>query len=85
MSEEGIPEGAISRGDIETLAVLFDRFEHAFDPLAPEAKEAESEFADREQVLYRERVLPTYPSVAFAEFRCKLRSLCRAYLRKNSP
>lgn len=85
MSEEGISEGAVSRADVENLAVLFDQFENAFDPLSPDAKEAESEFQDRELALYRERVVPTYASVEFADFRCKLRSLCRAHLRKSTP
>jgi hypothetical protein len=85
VSEDGIPEGAVSGAEVEALAVLFDQYENAFDPLSPEAKEAESQFEDRVMALYQERVVPTYQSVTFAGFRCKLRSLCRAYLRKSAP
>lgn len=85
MSEEGIPEGGISRTDVAELAPLFDQFEHAFDPLSPEAKEAENEFEDRVRALYNERIAPAFPTVSFAEFRLKLRSLCRIDLRKNPP
>lgn len=85
MREEGIPEGIVSRDDIAELALLFDRSENAFDPLSLEAKEARCAFEERVQRLYRERVEPRYQSVAFADFRIKLRSLCRSYLRKNPP
>lgn len=44
MSGEPVPEGAVTRIEIAELAVLFDRFEFAFDPLATAAKEAESDF-----------------------------------------
>ena len=83
MPEHGVPEGAISREDIAELAALFDRFEYAFDPLSLRAKEAESKFEDRLLLLFRERVEPNYSSVSFTGFRCRIRSLCRAYLRNN--
>ena len=84
MPEHGVPQGAISREDIAELAGLFERFEYAFDPLSLWAKEAESKFEDKVLLLFRERVEPNYSSVSFTAFRCRLRSLCRAYLR-NSP
>jgi hypothetical protein len=83
MPEDGVPEGNISREDIAELAALFDRFEYAFDPLSLRAKEAESNFEDRVLSLFRERVEPNYSSVSYTDFRCRIRSLCRAYLRNN--
>ena len=44
MSEDPIPEGTVARTEIAELAVLFDRFEFAFDPRSLVAKEAESDF-----------------------------------------
>ena len=85
MPGHGVPEGAISREDIAELAPLFDHFEYALDPLSLSAKEAESQFEDNVLLLFRERVESNYSSVSFTAFRCKIRSLCRAYLRKNSP
>lgn len=83
MSEHGVPEGAVSREDIARLAVLFDRFEYAFEPLSIDAKEAESQFEDLVLLLYNERVKERFASVTFSAFRCKIRSLCREHLRKN--
>jgi hypothetical protein len=34
--------------------------------------------------LFEERVHPKYPSVPFSTFHWRIRSLCRAYLRKGS-
>jgi hypothetical protein len=84
MPEDGVPEGNISGEDIAELAALFDRFEYAFDPMSLRAKEAESKFEDRVLLLFRERVEPNYSSVSFTAFRCRIRSLCRAYLRNNN-
>jgi hypothetical protein len=67
------------------LAVLFDRFEFAFDPRSRAAKEAESDFEAKVKRLFDERVAPKYLSVDFAAFHCRVRSLCRVYLKKNAP
>ena len=64
MSEERVPEGTITGDEIAELAVLFDRYEFAFDPLARAAREAESEFEDRVKHLYSERVQPKYSSIS---------------------
>jgi len=85
MPEHGIPEGAISREDIAELAVLFDSFEYALDPLSVAAKRAESAFEDRVLMLFRERVEPAYRTVSFAAFRARVKTLCREFLRKNAP
>ena len=85
MSEDGIPEGAITGDEIAELALLFDRYEFAFDPLARATKEAESEFEERVRALFTERVQPRYSSVSFAAFHCRIKSLCREHLRKNAP
>jgi hypothetical protein len=85
MSDDGDSEGIISRTEIAELAVLFDRFEFAFDPLATATKEAESEFETTVRRIFEERVMSAYPGVAFIAFHCRVKSLCRAYLRKNSP
>lgn len=85
MSEGGIPEGAITRDEVAELALLFDRCEFAFDPLARATKEAESEFEERVRALFAERVQPRYSSVTFAGFHCRIKSLCREYLRRNVP
>jgi hypothetical protein len=85
MSEDGIPEGTITRDELAELACLFDRFEFAFDPRALAAREAESEFEERVQTLFTERVQSRYDSISFAAFHCRVKSLCRVYLRKNVP
>jgi hypothetical protein len=85
MSEDPIPEGAVTRVEIAELAALFDRFEFAFDPLSTAAKEAESEFEARVKQFFDERVASNYASVDFATFHCRIRSLCRVFLKKNSP
>jgi hypothetical protein len=85
MSEDGIPEGTITRDEVAELAFLFDRYEFAFDPLSRAAREAESDFEERVRTLFAERVQPRYSSVSFAAFHCRIKSLCRAYLRKIVP
>jgi hypothetical protein len=85
MSEDGIPEGIITRDEVTELAFLFDRYEFAFDPRSRTAREAESDFEERIRTLFAERVQPHYASVSFAGFHCRIKSLCRAYLRKNTP
>lgn len=85
MSEDGISEGAVTRDEIAALALLFDRYEFAFDPLSRSAREAESEFEERVKNLFSERVRPKYSSLSYAEFHCRIKSLCRVYLRKNAP
>ena len=85
MSEHGFPEGAITRDEIAELACLFDRYEFAFDPRSLAAREAESDFEEKIRMLFTERIQPRYASVSFAAFHCRIKSLCRAYLRKNAP
>jgi hypothetical protein len=85
MSEDGIPEWTITRDEVAELACLFDRYEFAFDPRSLAAREAESDFEERIRTLFAERVQPRYPSISFAAFNCRIKSLCRAYLRKNTP
>lgn len=85
MSEGPIPEGLVTRSEIAELAALFDRCEFAFDPLSIAAREAESEFEARVKHLFDERVAPAFPNVDFATFHCRVRSLCRVFLRKNPP
>jgi hypothetical protein len=85
MSEDGLSEGIITRSELTDLAVVFDRFEFAFDPRARAAKEAESEFEDQVRKFYDERVVPSFPKLPFATFHCRIKSLCRTYLKKNPP
>jgi hypothetical protein len=83
MSEAGPADGFISRADIEELAVLFDRFEFALDPTSEDCKVAEVELEDRVRAIFLERVSASYPSISYTFFRCKVRTQCRTYLRKN--
>lgn len=85
MPEAGDPEGVVSREDLAELAELFDRFEFAFDPRSTAAKEAESEFQSRVIRIFEEHVLPRYPELEFHVFYCRLKTLCRLYLKKNRP
>ena len=85
MSEHELPEGAVTRDEVAELATQFDQFEFAFDPLSVAAKEAESNFEETIRMLFTERVQPRFPSVSFAAFHCKIKSLCRIHLRKNTP
>ena len=85
MSEDGIPEGIITRDEVAELACLFDRYEFAFDPRSLAAREAESNFEERVRTLFAERVQPRYASVSFAAFHCRIKSLCRVYLKRNAP
>ena len=82
MPEDGFPEGVVTRTEIAELAALFDRFEFALDP---RSLSAESEFESRVRRLFLERVAPGYASVGFGAFHCRIKTLCRAYLRKNLP
>jgi len=83
MPDSDFSEGSVSRADIASLAELFDRFEFALNPVLQDAKIAEAEFEDEIAALYSGRVKPAHPEVEFSHFRLKIRSLCRAYLRKN--
>ena len=83
MSEDGLPEGAVTRNELTQLAELFDRFEFAFDPCSMSAQEAESEFETRARALFEERVASNHARVLFVVFHSRLRSLCRLYLRRN--
>jgi len=83
MSETGPTDGLISRADIAELAVLFDRFEFALDPTSNDCKAAEVEFEDRVLALFLERIASAHPEISFTFFRCRVRSQCRTYLRKN--
>lgn len=85
MPEDGITEGALTRTELEELAALFDRFEFAFDPRSIDAKEAESEFESRLRRVFEQRVATNYSSVTFVLFHCRVKSLCRAFLKKNPP
>lgn len=85
MPEPEDPCGLVSRDDIADLAVWFDRSEFALDPLSEDCRLAEMEFEDRVHSLFREKVQPRFPGVGFIVFRSKVKSLCRAYLKKNRP
>ena len=85
MSEDGNSEGIISKAELEELAELFDKFEFAFDPRSLSAKEAESTFDDKVDVIFEERVIRSYPQLTFAVFYCRIRSLCREFLKRNNP
>jgi hypothetical protein len=85
MSEDGVSEGTIAKAELAELAELFDKFEFAFDPLSTSAKEAESRFEDRTRELFQEKVVPSFPQVGFTAFHCRVRSLCREYLKRNAP
>jgi hypothetical protein len=84
MSEHGFPEGIITRDEIAELAYLFDRYEFAFDPRSLAAREAESDFEEKVRNLFAERVQPQYASITFTAFHCRIKSLCRIFLKKNA-
>ena len=83
MPEAGYPEGAVSRADIVELAGLFDRFEFAIDPTSEDCRLAEAWFEDRVRQLYATKVVAAFPMVSLTLFRCRVRSLCRAYFKRN--
>jgi hypothetical protein len=83
MPDAEFSEGSVSRADLAALAELFDRSELTLNPILQDAKIAEAELEDRIALLYSERVKPVHPEVTFLSFRLKVKSLCRAYLRKN--
>ncbi len=85
MPEDGIPEGAISKTELAELAGLFDRFEFAFDPISLAAREAESAFEDKVRALFEERVAPVHADLPFITFRCRTRTFCREFLKRNNP
>ncbi len=84
MSADGISDGIVTKTELAELADLFDKFEFAFDPRSRQAKEAESEFENRLQQIFEEKITQAYPQVAFVVFSCKMKSLCRSYLKKNT-
>jgi hypothetical protein len=71
MSEDGVSEGAITKAELAELADLFDK--------------AESRFEDRIREIFEQKVVPAYPQLGFSIFCCKVRSLCREYLKRNAP
>lgn len=83
MLDDGFSERLVTQSEIAELAALFDRFEFALDPRSMSAKEAESEFDTRVHQLFQERVAPNYTSISILAFRCRIKSVCRAYLKKN--
>jgi hypothetical protein len=85
MSEDRFPEGTVTRDEIAELASLFDRYEFAFDPRSLAAREAEAGFEERVRALFAERVQPRYASISFTAFHCRIKSLCREFIRKNAP
>jgi hypothetical protein len=85
MPEDGISGEAVSKAELEELADLFDKFEFAFDPLSRSAKEAESRFEDRIRQIYEEKIAPNYPHIGLVVFSCKVKTLCRVYLKRNAP
>src|SRR5438093_1129395 len=84
MPDDRVSEGVVSRVELAELAVLFDQFEFAFDPRSLAAREAESKFDDTVLRLFEERVKPKYPSIQFSAFHWRIKSLCRACLRKGA-
>jgi hypothetical protein len=85
VSENSDAGQVVSRNDLAKLAELFDNSEHAFDPTSRQAKEAESAFDDLISQIYRDKVEKQFSSFPYAAFRAKIRSLCRVYIKKNSP
>ncbi len=83
MSESDNPEGAISRKDLKRLALLFDAFENAFDPLSSEAKLAEADFDDGVKELFDQQVLGKFPSLSFSQFKIQVRIRCRKLLKAD--
>lgn len=83
MGEDAPPGRPVPRAELEHLAGLFDRFEFALDPLSRTAREGESEFEDAVRRLFEEYVAGPHPNLPYATFRCRPRSWCRNYLRKN--
>ncbi|HEY3760219.1 MAG TPA: hypothetical protein VGN23_00530 [Verrucomicrobiae bacterium] len=85
MSEDGTSEGVISKIELKELAELFDRFEFALDPFSVTAGEAETAFEGRVRKVFDERVSGIFPDVNFKTFRCRMKSLCREFLKRNNP
>ena len=84
MPDDRVSEGSVTRAELAKLANLFDRFEFAFDPRSLAAREAESEFDNLVLRLFEERVATRYSSVTFGSFHSRIKSFCRAYLRKGT-
>lgn len=84
MPEDRPSGGLVTRAQLEELAALFDRFEFAIDPLSVEAREAESQFNSRIYEIFRTEIAPHYSSVSEAVFRGKIRTACRALIRKET-
>lgn len=85
MPEAADPGGLVSADELRELAGWFDEFEFAFDPLAVRAREAEAKFNDRVQKLYKLRVHPLHPELAYPVFLNHLRQKCRQFLHRNPP
>jgi hypothetical protein len=64
---------------IAELAQLFDRYNSAFDPTSPGAKQAEAEFHARLDSLHATHA----PDVDFRTFRYEVVARCRQYLARN--
>lgn len=82
MSDNPGSEGAVSRAELEELAELFNAWEFAIDPASNEAKIAQSCYEDRASEIFG-RVAAQFPSLQYSDFKIKLRSECRKFLRRN--
>lgn len=83
MPEDGFAERVVTGAELAELARLFDEFQNSFDPASDTAAQAKSEFNRRVNQLFDERVAPNYRSLEKAHFGAKVRTLCRAYLRRD--
>ena len=66
---------------IARLAELFDRYNHALDPLSVDCLLAKHPFDELVSRLHSAHA----PDVNFYDFRYELVRRCREYLRKNRP
>lgn len=76
--EDARLEAIISAEDIARLALLYDRFAHAFDPFAPERDQAEQVFRQEIVKLYD---LMAAPKPDFQAFQKAVILRCRRHLR----
>jgi hypothetical protein len=83
MHEQTDSGGIISEAELDKLTQLFQTFEGAQAPLAPEPQAAKQQFYDNVVALYATKVKPAYQSVSFPDFLTFTRRTCRKRMASN--
>jgi hypothetical protein len=83
MDEQTNSGGIVSESELNELTRLFQVFEGAQIPLAPEPQAAKREFHSKVAALYATKVKPSKQSLSFTDFLMFTRRVCRKRMATN--